>query len=88
MYLLYLLCNLLVFLAALAKLAGKPCVIGRTRDMEIGTSELYLVAILLAALLYAVLLPALSYLPKLSLLSISLSFLQVVLHFCHAKLVL
>ena len=42
--------------------------------MEIGTSELYRVAILLVALLNAVILPALSYLPKLSLLSISLSF--------------
>lgn len=42
--------------------------------MEIGTSKPYRVAILLVAFLNTVVLPALSYLPKVSLLSISFSF--------------
>ena len=75
MYLFYLFRDLLVFLAALAQLARKPCVIGRARNMEVGTSELYRVTIFLVALLNAVVLPALSYLPKVPLLSISFIFL-------------
>ena len=70
----HILCNLFVLLATLACLAGKPCVIGRTRYMKVGTSKLYRIAILLVALLNTVVLPCLPHLPKVSLLSISFSF--------------
>ena len=73
-YLFYLLRDLLVLFSVLAQLAGKPCIIGWTRYMKIGASKFYRVAIFFVTLFNSIVLPSLSYLLKVSLLSISFNF--------------